>query len=139
MCDMDRMIDVVYRPHHYIEYVLAIFIFVGALYIASPWYVSSGGGDVNPGLYSTLITETARYIFAFLFASPSLLILLGKWKKNQKFVRWGLFGTYNVVLFTVVLIWATNGLRPLNWLSVLMLGLISAILWIRTKWEDKIR
>jgi len=140
MSDMDRMIDVVYRPHHYIEYIIASFVLVGGLYIGSPWYVgASGGGDVNPGLYATLITETARYFFAFLFSFPSLCILVGKWKQKKNWVRFGLYWSFIVIFFTVVLIWATNGLRPVTWLAPLMVGLISAVLWIRARWEDRIR
>jgi hypothetical protein len=140
MDSMDRMLDIVYRPHHYIEYVIALFILIGGLYIGSPWYVGSNNtADVNPGLYATLVTESARYIFSFLFSAPALLILFGKWKKKTKFLQTGLYCAYIVIFFTVCLIWATTGLRPMNWLSPLALGIITAILWIRGKWENRLR
>jgi uncharacterized membrane protein len=137
---MDRMIDVVYRPHHYIEIIIAIFVLIGGLYIGSPWYIGSNTtADVNPGLYASLVTESARYVFAFLFSLPSILVLWGKFRKSKRLTQWGLYFSYIVILFTVVLIWATSGLRPLNWLSPFIIGLITATLWIRSKWEDKLR
>lgn len=131
-----RILDVAHRPHRYIEAVIALVFILGGLYLLSPWYVPRGEPYVTE-YGDDLTTYVSRIIFGVLYMIPGVMMLVGlKWDK--KWLReHALFGAWLVILFTVVLSWVVYGLFPINWLAPLGIGLISAVIWLRARWEGK--
>lgn len=131
---LNFFVKVARDPFRYIEFIIALLLIIGGLYIGSPFYLAAPEAGAT-AVGQALSNQTSYYIFAFVYALPGLSLFYGLIRRKDKWVELSLYWCYVLILFTVILILATTGLRPLTWLTTLSLGLISAILWIRKRYE----
>lgn len=122
------------NPFRYIEWILAIVLIAGGLYIGSPWFVAEPTTGTS-ALGQTLTSQISLYLFAVAYTAPGAIMALGLFLHKNNWVEGALFWSYIIILFTSLLSLLVNGLIPPRWLSTLSLGLIAAILWIRERYN----
>lgn len=124
--------DVGKNPLRYVEWVIAILIIVGGLYLFSPWVDMSM--ESTSTVAQALQTKASIYAFAVFYTFPGVAMAYGLVKNKPRVIEVALYFTYIVLLFSAILTLVVNGLFPPRWLTILTVGVIAAILWLREKY-----
>jgi hypothetical protein len=124
------------NPFRYIEWILAIVLIVGGLYLGSPWFQADPQTGAS-AIGQTLTSQISLYLFAVAYTAPGAVMATGLVLHKDGLIEGALFWTYIIVLFTSLLSLLVSGIVPPRWLSTLSLGLIAAILWIRERYNRK--
>jgi hypothetical protein len=125
------------EPIRVIEWVIAVFTFIGGVYIFTPLYQASVAQNGLTGVALLLNHPVMVMIFGALLVVSSLFVMLGLWKNKPQFRSIGWFNIFLARSFQILGGWLVTGLLPITWIFLLTITTVVIVLWATARVEVK--
>lgn len=124
-------------PLRIIEWIVSAVSIIGGLYIVSPLLTYSTAQFGAGAIAQTIANPIGILIFGLLFFASGALLAAGLIRDSKRLRAYGIFAVIMCRIYTVIGTWLTIGFLPLGWLSSFTVLLISIIVYLAIRWEQK--
>lgn len=111
--------------------IISVISIISGLYLLSPVFesVASSYNETSP-ILAGLVAHGAIPIVGGLLTAAPIAIFAGVRFKKKKLLQYGSFILAILYIFLAALRVFAIGIVPLTWLTLLAIGLISAVCWV---------
>lgn len=116
-------------PIRSIEWVIAVFTFVGGTYLFTPLYQTSVAQNGLSSIAMVMSHPLMVLIWGALLLVSAVLVMVGLWKDLPQLKSAGWFGIIMARIFQLFTTFLVVGFLPITWIYPLTITVVVILLW----------